>query len=124
MRNLIGAILISIGVQPIPKATAQPLAEVAYKSLACTQVTGHATRALRYVMEGQPYVLYYATTLARQDISDYQRWVLDGLFKGLEEAQLTPEEALDFAELWMAYCLTVIGQGKLELSENRQYKGE
>ena len=104
--------------------TAAEIAQVAVKALSCAEITPHATRALRYVMEGQPYELYYATTLAQPGINAYQRWVLEGLYLGLEQQELTLGDIVGFTEVWTTYCITTIGHGKLELTENRQFRGE
>lgn len=104
--------------------TAAELAQVALKALACAEVAPHASQALRFAVEGQPYELYYATTLAHRDITGYQRWVLEGLYRGLEQQEITLGDILGFTEVWTTYCITTMGHGKLELTENRQYRGE
>lgn len=119
------AILGPTSCAPSHAITTDEVAKLAVKALACAEVAPHATQALRFVMEGYPYELYYATTLAHHDISAYQRWVLEGLYLGLEQQQeLTQSDIVDFTEVWTTYCITAMGQGKLELTEKRQYRGE
>jgi len=114
-----------IGCTPSHAAitTQQEILQEGIKALACYQVTGRATQALRFVVEGTPYEVYYAATLMHDDINDYQRWVLSELFKGLEQVDLTLDNVLDFAEVWAVFCQTAIGQGTMEIEKRPRGDG-
>lgn len=103
--------------------TQQELVQEGIKAFACYQVTGRATQALKFVIEGTPYEVYYAATLMHDDINDYQRWVLSELFKGLEQVDLTLDNVLDFAEVWAVFCQTAIGQGTMEIEKRPRGDG-
>lgn len=125
MRKFLIAAALTIPTACTPvQANTQQIAELAVKALSCAEITPHATRALRYVMEGQPYELYYATTLAQPGINAYQRWVLKGLYEGLEQVDITLGGLVEFAHVWTSYCIRSIGAGKIERFEQRQYRGE
>jgi len=114
-----------IGCTPSHAAitTQQELLQEGIKALACYQVTGRATQALKFVLEGTPYEVYYAATLMHDDITDYQRWVLRELFLGLEQVDISLDNVLDFAEVWAEFCQQAIGQGTMEIEKRPKGDG-